>query len=81
MSIKTHIAVISEDTRPTFPLLRKWNGHGSATGAPTVVLFTTETRGVRLTGDDPSLIGNYESWINCSHENWEPCSITMTSET
>ena len=81
MSIKTSISSTPTTKHPQFHCLRKWIGHGSATGTSPVVLFTTETRGVRLTGDTTSLIGNSETWVNCNHEDWEPCSITLTSET
>lgn len=46
-----------------------------------VVLFSSNTRGVALTGVESIRIGREECWHACDDPNsWEPCAITLSSK-
>lgn len=81
MAIKATHKFPNEPVVGLFPLLRilKTDMGLSGTYGPLVVLFTSENRGIPLSGVDPDRIGKEESWIPCMTDGvWLPTTITLS---
>lgn len=87
MSIQ--VKVIETNKELTYPAVRLHVGPGSGPDdrevkdfGPLVVLFLNPTNGIPLSGVKPARIGKQELWTECDDRtSWEPCSVTLTSET
>lgn len=87
MSIKSEVTVntpVSE--KPYYPRVMVNIREGQEGCEGVVVLFTSENAGVALNnGPEGSSVftGFYaNSWVDCtSKADWQPCTITLTTET
>ena len=84
MSIKTKIKVVppsTQEAKQKYPLLRQLSeAVRSPPLAPLVVLFTSEGRGIALSGVPDDRIGVEEDWAYPANPNWIPTKIVLTSK-
>lgn len=84
MSIKSEVTTAVIPSAPKFPCIRVNIKKGETGCEGTVVLFTSGNSGVVIHSTETCFpVGTItNTWIHCDDvTQWQPCTITLTTET